>query len=142
MNTQTQKATNGRWLLDWTGYFTPPSLPPRVLAGAEQGLGPGHQQSDQAMAFLAQSPPWLPSHTQGNSPGQCGDLPGPGLPPQTVAPRGFRCPTTLATLQLLALLGPLQPQDLSLLPRSGSGVFAIRSLPNLHLLIFPALSIW
>lgn len=57
-------------------------------------------------------------------------------------PPWFPLPTTLAILQLLALLGPLQPQDLSLLPRSGSGVFAIRSLPNLHLLIFPALSIW
>ena len=80
-------------------------------------------------------------HTQGKGQGQCGGLPGPGLPPQTVVPHGFRCPTTLANLLLLALPGPLQPQDLSLLPRSGSGIFAIRSLPNLYLLIFPALSI-
>ena len=50
-----------------------------------------------------------PLHTQGKSQGQCGGLPGPGLPPQTVVPRGFRCPTTLANLLLLALPGPAAP---------------------------------
>lgn len=40
------------------------------------------------MASLAQSPPWLPPHSRAK-PGQCGGLPGPGLPPQTVVPH---CP--------------------------------------------------
>ena len=92
------------------------------------------------MTSSAQSPLWLPSTLKGKarvSVVACqalAYLPKPLSPVVSVAPPHW--PTCCSWL-----CQALQPQDLSLLPRSGSGVFAIRSLPNLYLLIFPVLSI-